>query len=614
MQPMEQPLRIALVVALAFWAVVTGPKVSAFQITLFPAAAVYDPDAKILHERLGVDGQDLHVEDFEDNELESWLKTDLEGGAGEGADQAPWVGRYTSSVANETRFGIALPGVRIFGIGVGDNDGGSERISVNGEPPINLQRLPGHAGDGVSRAYYVLVEAKSEDADISSIEFDHGFTLRFDHLIVLQKQVSRPPQEHLPRLVLDLVDGSRLVGEVSNDLVIASVGNGARDLRPADIYSIRFVEATNHVTIILKAGDKVAGEARFSELKLRTALGELSVPRAMIRQIKTSPRGKYQPTEKSRAGKAEAMFLADEPAFAGKRLREWLKVDGQPTRSLGGMDEMFRPISESADVKSVAQQKAEEAIQKIGAKGVPFLVELVARGGGDARDAVKGFQALGARAKPAVPELLSLLNEPDRMTRVYTLWALGAIGPAAEEAVPVLLDVLRCEPIATDGIPAAEALGNIGPASAKAVPIIIEKIRSRTCPWDLPLVVALGNIGSRDAVPVLAEVAQGQHVSRAVGATSLSEELRRHKAVDALERLGPSAGAAVPVLVRLLQAPETGGRTGRYFTERLIRALAAIGPEAMEAVPTLRGIADRQGPQGSASAAIVKILSKGKPQ
>jgi hypothetical protein len=112
---------------------------------------------------------------------------------------------------------------------------------------------------------------------------------------------------------------------------------------------------------------------------------------------------------------------------------------------------------------------------------------------------VKGdvVRALGKLGQPAVPALCDALNHPDPQIRSQAIDALGAIGPAAKDAVPALLRVWRedkplsayavyavtridpqaatpavwflCKQLKTEPASAALALGRIGPGAWIAV-------------------------------------------------------------------------------------------------------------------------------------------------
>jgi HEAT repeat protein len=115
-----------------------------------------------------------------------------------------------------------------------------------------------------------------------------------------------------------------------------------------------------------------------------------------------------------------------------------------------------------------------------------------------------GFQALGAAAKPAVPVLVAMLD--DKRLTIAATTALGAIGPAAEEAVLPLLR--RSSP--ADGPPAilrVEALAKIKMRSELVVPIFMDILatnRDLGCMACL-YIEALGSFGgqAKPAVPVL---------------------------------------------------------------------------------------------------------------
>ncbi len=83
--------------------------------------------------------------------------------------------------------------------------------------------------------------------------------------------------------------------------------------------------------------------------------------------------------------------------------------------------------------------------------------------------------------------------------------ALGLVGPAAYDAVPVLIDKLGEPYYSSTRLAAAEALGKIGPGAAAAVPALL-KILSGAQDETLryTAVIALGNLGpAARSVPAL---------------------------------------------------------------------------------------------------------------
>jgi HEAT repeat protein/type 1 glutamine amidotransferase len=78
------------------------------------------------------------------------------------------------------------------------------------------------------------------------------------------------------------------------------------------------------------------------------------------------------------------------------------------------------------------------------------------------------FQAMGVNARPAVPALIDLLQEPVGNTQAYAATALGAIGPVAAEAIPALVGVLDSRnPFAR--VNATEALARLGKGAVPAL-------------------------------------------------------------------------------------------------------------------------------------------------
>ena len=105
------------------------------------------------------------------------------------------------------------------------------------------------------------------------------------------------------------------------------------------------------------------------------------------------------------------------------------------------------------------------------------------------------FQAMGPNAKPAVPALISLLQERSGNTQGYAARALGAIGPAAAEAIPALAGLLE-DKNQFARVSAAEALGHLGPA---AVPALIQALQNNDWLVRAKAAQGLGALGSAAA-------------------------------------------------------------------------------------------------------------------
>ena len=173
----------------------------------------------------------------------------------------------------------------------------------------------------------------------------------------------------------------------------------------------------------------------------------------------------------------------------------------------------------------------------------------------------------------AVPALIDALEDSYEPVRRNAIYALGAIG---KPAVAPLAHALDSEKEAFDMEPilhicdAAHGLASIG---APAVPALITALEDERENFRASAAYALGEIG-----PVAAEAVDGLVALL----TDESEEVRRH-ATSALGMIKVPVSKTVPALVRVLENREDTDLA--FFAAQ---ALTRIGPDATEAVPTLR--------------------------
>ena len=253
----------------------------AYAITMFPAATVYDPDSRVLHERLGLEEAGLIIEDFEQAKLRDAVAVSL----ARRVDDSPlnlWDGARAGEIASEAEFKISLPAVRLFGIGFGDNDGGSEQISINHGPWIDLQSLPNHVTDGQKRAYYLLIEAEPGDEYIQSVSVKNAFSVICDHLVLKQDRLD--PNRPL-RLVFDLVDGSRVIGTSSDKSIMVRSAGLNTELSFERIARVEPLTESKTLKLILRNGDELATDLSFSVWKVSTVFGEVSIGVDKIKKI-----------------------------------------------------------------------------------------------------------------------------------------------------------------------------------------------------------------------------------------------------------------------------------------------------------------------------------------
>ena len=172
---------------------------------------------------------------------------------------------------------------------------------------------------------------------------------------------------------------------------------------------------------------------------------------------------------------------------------------------------------------------------------------------------VTALGAFGPAAAPAVPILLQTLRqaiaERKAWLAVWTAAALGRIAPdvaSSAEAIAALEGSLKHPE--GDGFlccKAAEALGEFGPVAVSATPGLIELLKRGPSPGRATAAMALGRIAPATS-----------QEDRAVAALtkSLQAEPDLHgtpEVIEAVVRFGPRAVSAIPRLKELAQSPNT---------------------------------------------------------
>jgi hypothetical protein len=209
-----------------------------------------------------------------------------------------------------------------------------------------------------------------------------------------------------------------------------------------------------------------------------------------------------------------------EPSNQGKSLSAWLE-DYARTEYANEPD--WTPAWTEEDRQ--AQARAVNAVREIGTNAIPWLLEMVS-----SQDAISGhrgvlgFQALGRAAKPAVPALIAMMQDPLLTHRATVCPALGAIGPAAEEAVPVLLKHSNPWAAGPTALCTVPALARIHMHPELVVPIFAELLRTNSSwgPMANPYLEALGSFGSQaqSAVPAILPFVDSKDESVRVCATN----------------------------------------------------------------------------------------------
>ena len=208
--------------------------------------------------------------------------------------------------------------------------------------------------------------------------------------------------------------------------------------------------------------------------------------------------------------------------------------------------------------------------------------------------AISSLGALGPKASSARPVLLELLESDARgrplfdfAVRRQAAIALGKMGAPIEEALPALMNAIKHDAL-TVAIGAAAGIGELGPAAKDAIPLLTEFLDSGDA-LALESAFAVCRIGgdhARTCLPLLLGTLDDQSWGNMAGL---------EVATQALARLGPAARPALPKLMRLVEESSTF-ETVRVFAAF---AVARIDPERAEfAVSVLAELAERASSQG----------------
>jgi HEAT repeat protein len=225
--------------------------------------------------------------------------------------------------------------------------------------------------------------------------------------------------------------------------------------------------------------------------------------------------------------------------------------------------------------------------------------------------AIESLGAIGPEAKDAVPMLLAIATDPEHFAASHAMSALGDIGVVSPELIDLLVTVLH-DP--NDGTPgrrhrqrtAASALMKLGPAAKPALLALREALFSDDALVRLYATAALIRAGDRGAsIERLLDTWRDMH-DPAHAQPVLPEWL------EVIELLGPRAAKAVPRLITLLADPAFVYDSD-YRTEAA-RVLGKIGPDAKAALPRLRELAAQPGRTSRpATLAIQAITRDAKP-
>lgn len=236
---------------------------------------------------------------------------------------------------------------------------------------------------------------------------------------------------------------------------------------------------------------------------------------------------------------------------------------------------------------------------------------------------------IGQGVKEAVPELIKILKTTKNDGyRVNALDALAKIRSDATEAIPELIKILKEEKIDKSVLGSTTvALGSMGPEGNGGAPHLI-RILNTTTDRDIlrVVVIALNNIGAREAVPDLIRLLDATKDDDitlfTIGALNnlgrdnkdlppalikIITTKKNHNVLrDALSALGnlkKDAKDAVPILIDILKT-----HPNDEIKFWVINVLSNIGNEAKNAIPILVEISPRNDSLGTSAVNALNVI------
>lgn len=219
----------------------------------------------------------------------------------------------------------------------------------------------------------------------------------------------------------------------------------------------------------------------------------------------------------------------------------WRVVPSDRSCGLGLLREFVEPIGD-AKYRAGEYLARDAANMKLGAADtVPKVVAAMGKGGPVfCTQAAQILAHFGKDALPALPTLTNALRALDRELRLAAVRAIEAIGPAASNAIPALVESLN-DPITQSQ--AAGALGAFGQSAISAVPKLAELVAK-------PAPFAGGTELRSNAARTLGRIGLANEtvLSALREAAAESEARIRTAATEALQRIRPprSGGEGAP--------------------------------------------------------------------
>jgi HEAT repeat protein len=219
-----------------------------------------------------------------------------------------------------------------------------------------------------------------------------------------------------------------------------------------------------------------------------------------------------------------------------------------------------RPLTswlDANDGSHDAELRADRAVRRAGTNAVPILLRMLRE-----RDSALKTTIIALAEKQHLVRVRCI----PAMRRNADAWVgFEALGTNAQGAVPALMEIYDRRISMWSQLYAIKSLGAIGPAAKMATPLLVKATTNAHFMVRTESVYALASVQAEPKVAVLA-------MTKALGDQNHTV---REVACVALAKLGDQAKGAIPALVRLL-----GEDPNREVRHRVVYALQTIDPDA----------------------------------
>jgi len=332
------------------------------------------------------------------------------------------------------------------------------------------------------------------------------------------------------------------------------------------------------------------------------ALGRaLSDPSWLLRETACITLGEQGRAAESAGPMLQSLFDDENPRVRAYAAQSFWRVTGRVDVAVAALR---RSLEDEGWVEITVAERTLVEIGPGAREAVPDLIGLLGRRSHLVRElAAEALGRIGPAARAALPALVKALDDEgyryDRDgVRVRAAVALWRITGEPERALPVLKSVVGTHVQSTSI--ALRALGEMGPAASEAVPVLASAL-GKYASHELP--ETLGRIGpaAREAVPAIEKALDGYARNRRVAAA------------EALWRITGKADKALPVLLRIAQE-KLWSRYLRPVRCHAVEVIRDMGPAASDAVPVLTKLIEDEDPDVRQAAvdALRKIRKEGE--